>query len=317
MRLTVTIILLCCYKGLGTLVVDLNEPSNEEKNTYLALGQGIEINNPLTLCLRFNIKDAFVTNYVFSTEDEELVFLLSFSYRFGLVLINSVNLVFEIPKNNDLSPFHWHHICISSSKDSYIVVIDGQQWYHASHTAGSSEKTIVKRLDFGFTSEYWVYSDGINFKGLLSELNVWSKSLSLSQMVKITTNCGKVDPIPDILNWSELDESVIRGSKYVEKMGNICPQGNATSPIYKIMPYIYDRENAIQACKILNGEVAFPNSLNELQSWNGKLSRLKLKIIVNNRLPLIIIKTFCSTCIRICMSIFHGTNKKVIKWIMD
>jgi hypothetical protein len=274
MRLTVIILLLCCYGGLGTLVVDLNEPSNEEKKTYLALGQGIEINNPLTFCLRFNIKDILATNYIFSSKDEELLFLLSFSYGFGLVLINSVNLVFEIPKDNDLSPFHWHHICISSSKDSYIIVVDGHQWYHASHTVGSSEKTIVKRLDFGFTSEYWVYSDGIKFKGLLSELNVWSKSLSLSQMVEITTNCGKVYPIPDILNWSEITKSMIKGSKYIEKMGNICPQRNATSPIYKIMPYIYDRDNAIHVCKILNGEVAFPNSLNELQSWNGKLSRL-------------------------------------------
>ena len=282
MRLTVTIILLCCYKGLGTLVVDLNEPSNEEKNTYLALGQGIEINNPLTFCLRFNIKDILATNYIFSSKDEELLFLLSFSYGFGLLLINSVNPVFEIPKDNDLSPFHWHHICISSSIDSYIVVIDGKQWYHASHTVGSSEKTIVKRLDLGSTNEYWVYSDGINFKGLLSELNIWSKPLSFSQMVEITTNCGKVDPIPDILNWSELDESVIRGSKYVEKMGNICPQGNATSPIYKIMPYIYDRDNGLHVCKILNGEVAFPNSLNELKTWNGKLPRLKPKITVNN-----------------------------------
>ena len=119
--LPVTLLLLCCYRCLGTVVVDLNkESSTENKNTFLDLGKGIEINNPLTLCLRFNIKDALVTNYVFSTKDEELVFLLSFSYRFGLVLINSVNLVFEIPKDNDLSPFHWHHICISSSKDSYI-----------------------------------------------------------------------------------------------------------------------------------------------------------------------------------------------------
>ena len=122
----------------------------------------------------------------------------------------------------------------------------------------------------------------MNFRGLLSELNIWSKSLSPSQMVEITTNCDKVDPIPDILNWSELDESVIRGSKYVEKMGNICPQGNATSPIYKIMPYIYDRDNAMHVCKILNGEVAYPNSLNELKSWNGKLPRLKFKIIADN-----------------------------------
>ena len=255
-------------------MVELTESLNEDKNTSLGLGLGIEINNPLTFCLRFNLKVNFATNYIFSTTDDKLVLILRFSVNLGLALINSVPLLFEIPKDNGVLPFHWHHICISSSEDSYSIVLDGQQWYHANHEQKSFEKTTVTRLDLGTTNKYWTYADGINFRGFLSELNIWSKSLSVSQIVKITTNCGKVDPIPDLLNWSELSNSMIRGSKYNEDIGVICPQRNATSPIYKIMPYLHDQDIALHVCKILNGKLAFPNSLNEFQKWKGRLLRM-------------------------------------------
>ena len=271
--LTVTFLLLCCQRSLGTLVVDLNESSNEDKNSFLALGQGVEINNPLTFCLRFNIKSALETNYIFSSMDDKLVLILRFSINHGIVLINRVSFVFEIPKDNDVLPFHWNHICVSTREDSYTIVLDGQKWYQANHTLASSKKSTLKRLDLGSTKEYWTYSDGINFRGLLSELNIWNKSLSVTQMTKMTQNCGKVDPIPDLLNWSELPNSMIRGSKYNENIENICRHRNSTSLIYKIMPDLHDQDNAIHVCKILNGKVGSPNSLNELQTWNGELAK--------------------------------------------
>ena len=272
--LTVTFLIFFCHRCLGTLVVELTESLNEDKNTSLGLGLGIEINNPLTFCLRFNLKNTFATNYIFSNTDDKLVLILRFSVNLGLALINRVPLFFEIPKDNAVLPFHWHHICISSSEDSYSVVLDGQQWYHANHEQKSFQKTTVTRLDLGTTNKYWTYADGINFRGLLSELNIWSKSLSVSQIVKITTNCGKVDPIPDLLNWSGLPNSMIRGSKYIENIGIICPQRNVTSPIYKIMPYLHDQDTALHVCKILNGKLAFPNSLDEFQKWKGRLLRM-------------------------------------------
>ena len=235
--------------------------------------------------------------------------MLRFSVGLGLVFIDSVALAFEIPKDNDVLPFHWHHICVSSNEDSYTIVVDGQQWYHANHTNESLEKKTVKRLDLGTNNEHWVYSDGINFRGHLSELNIWSKSLSLIQMEQITRNCGKEDPIPDLLNWSELPTSLIRGSKYTENIEKICSHKNATSPIRKIMPYLYDQDDAIHTCQVLKGELAFPNSLNELQKWNGKL----LEVVLKNNFIIL----FYSICIRKCMCSFHSTNEKVIKWIMD
>ena len=277
--LTVTLLLLCCHKSQETLVVDLNESSNDDKNGFLALDQGIEINNLLTFCLRFNIKLPLETNYIISSTDDQLVLILRFSISLGIVVINRVSLVFKIPKDNAVKPFHWHHICVSSREDSYTIVLDGQQWYHANHKLGSHEKTTLIRLDLGSTNEYWVYEDGMNFLGLLSELNVWSKSLSISQMVKITTNCGNENPTPDLLKWSELPNSMIVGSSYNENIENICPHRNATSLIHKIMPDLHDQNNAMHVCKILKGELVSPGSLNELQTWNGKLLKITLKML--------------------------------------
>ena len=274
------LLLLYCQSCLGTFVVDLNQPSNEDRKTFLALDKGIEINNELTFCLRLNIKDVLKTNYIFSSTDDNLSLILRFSVSQGLVLINGVALFFEIPEDNGVLPFHWHHICFSSNKDSHTIVLDGGDldghiWHQEKNAQGSVEKKTVTRLDLGSTNDYWVYPDGIEFKGLLSELNIWSKSLSVPQMKNITKKCGKVDPIPDLLNWSELPSSVIRGSKYNENIGNICSQSNTTSLIYKVMSGYQDPDNAMRACKILNGELAFPNSKDELLTWNGKLLRMK------------------------------------------
>ena len=279
--LTVTFLILCCHRCLGTLVVNLNGTND----TFLDFGKGMELSSPLTFCLRFNISDILETNYIFSSPDDELVLIFRFSVNLGILLINSVAHFFEIPKDHDVKPIHWHHICVTSVEDSYTVVLDGQQWYHANHSHGSFEKTTLTRLELGSTNKYWIFTDGRRFKGLLSGLNIWSKSLSITKMEEITTHCGKVDPIPDLLNWSELHSSIIRGSKYNDSIGNICPQTNATSTIYKIMPYLHDQDNARHVCKILNGELAFPNSVKELQTWKGKLLRMKCRNI-NNDFPL-------------------------------
>ena len=91
----------------------------------------------------------------------------------------------------------------------------------------------------------------------------------VAQMMNMTKNCGKVDPIPDLLNWSELSSLVIRGSNYNENIENICSKRNTTSLIYKVMPGLHDQDNAMRVCKILNGELAFPNSKDEILTWNG------------------------------------------------
>ena len=81
-------------------------------------------------------------------------------------------------------------------------------------------------------------------------------------------------------------------------MGNICSQSNTTSLIYKVMPDLHDQDNSMSVCKILNGELAFPNSKDELLMWNGKLLRMKCVNIYKKNFQLSTIQFFCSICTR-------------------
>ena len=143
------ILLLSCYCWCkDTLVIDLFKKSSEGK-TVLFLDKRIQITNSITFCLRLNLKDTLSMHYIFNEKDDKLGFKLKFSVGLGSAAINKRVFQFKIPKDNDFKPFHWHHICISSNENSYSVVFDGRQWYHANHTRKSSEKTTLTELDIG------------------------------------------------------------------------------------------------------------------------------------------------------------------------
>ena len=96
-------------------------------------------------------------------------FKLKFSVGLGSAAVKKPVFQFKIPKGNDFKPFHWHHIFISSNVNSYSVVFEGQQWYHANHTTKSSEKTTLPRLDIEVSSDDSEISSGsVNFKGEMS-----------------------------------------------------------------------------------------------------------------------------------------------------
>ena len=143
------ILLLSCFCWCkDTLVIDLFKNSSEEK-TVLFLDKRIQITNSITFCLRLNLKDTLATHQIFNYKDSKLGFKLKFSVGLGSAAINKRVFQFKIPKDNDFKPFHWHHICMSSNENSYSVVFDGRQWYHANHTRKSSEKTTLTELDIG------------------------------------------------------------------------------------------------------------------------------------------------------------------------
>ena len=146
--LPLILILSCSCWCKDTLVIDLLKQSSEGK-TVLFLDKRIQITNSITFCLRLNLKDTLAMHYIFNEKDNKLGFKLKFSVGLGSAAINKRVFQFKIPKDNDFKPFHWHHICISSNENSYSVVFDGCQWYHANHTRKSSEKTILTELDIG------------------------------------------------------------------------------------------------------------------------------------------------------------------------
>ena len=268
------ILLLSCYCWCkDTLVIELSKQSNEGK-TVLSLDKPIQITNYMTFCLRMNLKDALSIHYIFNEKDDKLGLKLKFSVGLGSAAINKRVVQFKIPKDNDFKPFHWHHICISSNEKSYSVVFEGQQWYHANHTMKSFEKTTLTKLDIGVSSdESEISSGGVNFKGEMAELNIWGSSLLQNQMIKITGTCGKPYPNPDILSWSDVDPTMLnRNNTNKKDINHLCSPKHSETPLffYTIMPYLQNQDNAIDTCNVLNAKLAFPKTLDEHHTWNGK-----------------------------------------------
>ena len=104
----------------------------------------------------------------------------------------------------------------------------------------------------------------INFSGALSELNIWSVALSSDQMLSITNNCenNSSNPNPDILNWSEVTESMIAGEIREVDLMNLCYYSlDATETV---VPVFLDQIQAIAACQSLKANSYPPQYLEQI-----------------------------------------------------
>ena len=261
-----------CYCQCS-LVVDLKDleegPSVDNEKTVLSLAANIKIKHSITFCVRFNLHAALTTNYVFSEEDNKLGLTLRFSLNLGIIFLDKDHIIFKIPKDNTIKPFHWHHICVSSNENAFEVVAEGKLWYNRNHTMKPLNITNLSQLTIGSNPPSSVYVGGENFKGELSQLDIWSKSLPLIDLMNITKKCEDPQPIPDILNWSNVSSLMIKGKSFEEDIHNFCLHKDALST-HKVMSGLQDQNGAIHTCKVLNGELGSPMTLSEKQTGESK-----------------------------------------------
>ena len=187
------------------------------------------------------------------------------------MLLNKNGIYFEIPKDNGIKPYHWHHICIAVSKDMYQVVFDGRMWSIGNITLKHYENTYLNELDMGSPSSQTTYSYGVHFKGDLSELNIWSKLLSRDDMMKITKSCGQPKPKPNLLIWSDhIRKTNIVGDHQEREIKELCSFASSKITYFKLIPNLLNQEGALKTCKVLGGILAWPKSIEEYRTWNSK-----------------------------------------------
>ena len=115
------------------------------------------------------------------------------------------------------------------------------------------------------------YNVGINFKGELSELNIWTAFLSLNELISITQTCGRPNPIPNVLNWSnEVRNSNVTGKHHLKNINQLCSLKTAKISYFRVMPNLADQEGALKTCQILGGVLLSPKNIEEFRSWNSK-----------------------------------------------
>ena len=270
--LIIVLVFAYCWCEETVTVVDLNpsnSPPEQDERTVLSLPEKVVVSLPLTFCLRFKLEDKISSKYMFSDKDHQLALTLRFPLDAGLVALNGESFYFKIPKDSGIRPFYWHHICMDLNEETYWVVVDGQQWSNGTHKIKPFQSIFLNQIVMGSTYQLDGLREG-NFKGKLSELNIWNRSLSLDDLIGITKSCINPKLVPDILHWSNIANSMLTGDNNHQSMiKDLCSQGTAEM-WHKLIPHFQDHDVAMKTCEVLKGQLASPKTLYEYKSWNSK-----------------------------------------------
>lgn len=306
---TLPLLLLSLWYCYGTIVVYIhNEHSLEVKEASLTFDNYIEITNLFTLCLRLNIKDHWREQIFFHQQQWQSILGLGFSFKIGMgyLVLNQKMEMFKIPKDV-FQPYMWNHVCLSIDEKTITFIGNGHLWYQGSRQYAQG-KTKVNQLKFGTNSlvkhTYWE-----DFIGRICELNIWSKALSNDELRKITKTCGNVTPTPDVLNWSkDVKSSMLTGEFVTQDINQICHNGNGTVVHHILVPLLFNQDDALNVCKISQGELAYPKRINEYNDWQSK----KLRLVKPASLCFLL--TCCENSINSISFYFISAKNSICMW---
>ena len=102
-------------------------------------------------------------------------------------------------------------------------------------------------------------SSDLNFEGKLSELNIWDNyNINIDPEV-----CSMVKPEPNILKWSDVDDSMINGTFEERNITDICQTSKKI--IQQVVQVQLARDEAMKACHIMDAKLTYPTSLNQFK----------------------------------------------------
>ena len=277
--------LLSVWYSWGTPVVQVPyDKKNEDIKTILTLEKDIEITNSILFCVRFKFERNVQWIYLFSSENDaislalkpKMSVLLSENFGTGFVIINGILLIFKIPLK--MAPYEWYHFCFNSNTENYHVMVNGILWYKGYHTSKVLNNLTIGSITLGFYQNTLPYADSngkiseyADFEGKISGINIWSKPLSLEALKRIVESCGKLEPTPTQLEWSNISKQMLNGILKEEPIEWVCYNTeNNISPTYKINPMKTYSNDAIRICEGLKAELAYPKLIGEFKNWSGK-----------------------------------------------
>ena len=251
----------------ATIVI--NVPN--EKDTFLSFDKNLEVGIPITVCIRFKLEGYLTNRVIFSSKGDRFRLSLQIEDDLGWIKWDEGFVPFKIIKNQ-LQPYIWHHLCFALDKKYFVVIVDGQQWYESSFENKIPEKTTFNQIQLGSMdedTESTLYED---FKGRLTELNIWDKALSKEEMIELTKTCKIANPAADILNWSNDIALYLSGGEETSTipMTHFCPKGDQTVEKHRIVQVLLNQDDAIHTCDILNGKVAYPITIDEFKTWKSR-----------------------------------------------
>ena len=123
------------------------------------------------------MKSGLESSALFSSS--KLSAFLRFDVGTGRVILDGENYLFNIPEDHGISPYSWHKLCWKSDGEIQEAIVDGKLWHNDTVNQKLYENLTVHQFFMG--SGYYVDGFSINFKGELSELNIWSEAIISEQ----------------------------------------------------------------------------------------------------------------------------------------
>ena len=118
------------------------------------------------------------------------------------------------------------------------------------------------------------YIDTEDFRGEISELNIWNTSLDLHDLKEITRNCENSKLVPDILRWSIIKTSMVSGNFFEKDITELCSNNNVSTMIYLLFPYLKNQKEAIDICQMVKGKLAYPSNTDEYKKWKSEFHQI-------------------------------------------
>ena len=152
------------------------------------------------------------------------------------------------------------HQTIDDTSQLFLSI--GEKWYQGDYQMTSKFEFDISEIVLGCK---YNFSD-LNFEGKLSELNIWDNyNININPEV-----CSHVEPEPNILKWSDVDDSMIKKTEKIEERNvtDICHK--STKIIKQAIPVQLARDQAMKACHIMDAKLTYPKVLNQFkQLKNG------------------------------------------------
>ena len=117
-----------------------------------------------------------------------------------------------------------------------------------------------------------------NYKGYITDFNIWNESLTLEEMINITSSCNKPSKIPHILNWSDITTEDIKGPEnlnFTEEVESCINDNNVAA---HIVPVKMARNDAFKACSLLGGTMIVTSKhhpFSKIINKNGNYTKSK------------------------------------------
>ena len=154
-----------------------------------------------SLCLRFRLI-SLSTQTLFHSK--EIALTINFSENYGFLLLNGKWQIFSIPYKP--VPKVYQHFCFTHNKTHYFVASEGKLWFQTPFFPKDigllNENSHVDTIEFGpMSKEFTGY--GMYFSGKISELNMFSETFSVEELVAITGSCENIER-EKAFDWSKI-----------------------------------------------------------------------------------------------------------------